>query len=98
MEDGTCTADSVFGFLLGQSLIMIPGGSSACIQLFDGSGSKIGSWLFQTGWRINFLGASLEYSTRLGTDLVVLHVGPVINGLPIAEEYCKRQTNSTPAC
>jgi hypothetical protein len=72
---------------LGQRLWSIPGGSSACVQLFDAAAKKMKSWCFQTGWRIDLGGASLEYSGDLGSDLLVVHTAPVINGQNIAKEY-----------
>ncbi|HWC98710.1 MAG TPA: hypothetical protein VG456_18245 [Candidatus Sulfopaludibacter sp.] len=73
--------------LLGEALSMIPGGSSACLQLFDAGARKIASSSFQIGWRSMPVDASLEYSRDAGTDFVVLHMTPVVNGRPIAKEY-----------
>jgi len=73
--------------LLGENLREIPGGISACVELFDGVGSKIGGWCFQAGWRALFVDASIEYSADLASDLIVLQVGRVINGRDIAKEY-----------
>jgi hypothetical protein len=66
---------------------MIPGGSSACLQLFDNRTRRIDSWSFQTGWRIDLVDASIEYSSDLESDLVILHTAHVINGRPVAREY-----------
>jgi hypothetical protein len=73
--------------LLGESLSSIPGGSSACLQLFDSRAKKINSWSFQTGWRINLVDASIEYSTDLASYLIILDTARAINGLNIAKEY-----------
>src|SRR5260370_20131823 len=73
--------------LLVESLMSIAGGSSACIQLFDSKAKKVNSWSFQTGWRIALVDGSIEYSSDLASDMIVLHTGPVINGLNIAKEY-----------
>jgi hypothetical protein len=73
--------------LLGESLAIIPGGSSACIQLFDAAAKRIEGLCFQTGWRITLVDASIEYSDSLASDLVVIHTAPVVNGLNIAREY-----------
>jgi hypothetical protein len=59
--------------LLGERMLSRPGGSSACIQLFDAGAKKIGSWSFHTGWRIDLMTASIEYSSDLASDLVILH-------------------------
>ena len=73
--------------LLGEDLGIIPGGTSACLQLFDADGKRIISRSFQTGWRNVLVDASIEYFTSLASDLVVLHTAAVINGRPIAKEY-----------
>jgi hypothetical protein len=73
--------------LLGQDLGIIPGGTSACFQLFDANGKRMISRCFQTGWRNTLAEASIDYSTNLASDLVVLHTHAVINGRPIAKEY-----------
>ena len=73
--------------LLGESLLLIPGGTSACIQLFDATPSLIGNQCFQTGWRNQLISASLEYSEELSSDLVVIRTVPVINGRDIRKEY-----------
>lgn len=73
--------------LLGDSLFIIPGGTSACIQLFDATPTLIRSECFLTGWRNQLTGASLEYSEELSADLVVLRTEPVINGRDIRKEY-----------
>ena len=73
--------------LLGKPEITIPGGSSAGLQLFDASGKKINSWYFQTGWRITFVSASIEFSSDLEADLIVLHMARFINGRNVAKEY-----------
>jgi hypothetical protein len=64
-------------FLLGAPLITIPGGSYACIQLFDASARRIGSWSFQAGWRIQLVDATFEYSAAVNDFLIVLHMAPV---------------------
>jgi hypothetical protein len=73
--------------LIGEPEMIIPGGSSACILLFDGASKRIGNWCFQTGWRISFDSASFEFSTDLGSDLIVLHMARFINGRNVAREY-----------
>lgn len=73
--------------LLGESLAIIPGGTSACIQLFDATRTLIRSRCFQTGWRNQLTSASLEYSEELNADLVVIRTTPVINGRDIRNEY-----------
>lgn len=78
---------TLYVVLLGQNLAMIPGGTSACIQLFDAGLTRIGSWSFQTGWRNLLIDASLESSPQVGADLLVLRTSPVINGRDIAKEY-----------
>ena len=74
-------------FLLGESLVLIPGGSSVCVQTFDGSAKRINSWSFQTGWRIALTGASIQYSNEIASDLIAIHTVPIVNGLNIAKEY-----------
>jgi len=73
--------------LFGEPMLTIPGGSSACVQLFDAAAKRIKGWCFQTGWRIDLVNASIEYSDKLGSDLIILHTGPVINGQNVAKEY-----------
>jgi len=74
-------------FLLGAPEVTVPGGSSAGLQLFDATANRINSWSFQTGWRITFDSASIEFSNDLETDLIVLHMVRFINGRNIAKEY-----------
>jgi hypothetical protein len=73
--------------LLGEDLALIPGGSSACVQIFDAVAIRINSWCFQTGWRITLVSAAIEYSNDLASDLIVLQMARVINGRHIAKEY-----------
>jgi hypothetical protein len=73
--------------LFGEKLLVHPGGSSACIQLFDGSARKINSWSFHTGWRIALVEASIEYSSDLASDLVVLHTAPEFGGAKEKEYF-----------
>jgi hypothetical protein len=72
--------------LLGENLLIIPGGSSAAIQLFDSTAKIIRSWSFQTGWRIGLSDASLERSAELDGDLLVIRTYRVINGRDVAKE------------
>jgi len=65
----------------------VPGGSSACVLLFDAASKRINNWCFQTGWRITLDSASFEFSTDLGSDLIVLHMARFINGRNVAKEY-----------
>ena len=67
--------------LLGEDAATIPGGSSACIEIFDAARKKVGSSWFQTGWRNIFVAGELE------NDMVVISTAPVINGRNIAKEY-----------
>jgi hypothetical protein len=73
--------------LLGESLILIPGGSSACVQLFDSTTRRINSWSFQVGWRADLYDASMEYSDDFTSDMIILRTAPVINGRNITKEY-----------
>lgn len=73
--------------LLGESMFGIPGGSSAAVLLFDPSGQRIRSWSFQTGWRINLVDATFEFSDDLACDLLTIQTARVINGRNIAREY-----------
>jgi hypothetical protein len=73
--------------LLGEPLIIIPGGSSARVQLLDRSGKSIGAWSFQAGWRLDPVDASIGYSKALESNLIVLSTARVINGRDIAKEY-----------
>jgi hypothetical protein len=72
--------------LLGEAEIIIPGGSTARIQLFDSAAKRINSWSFQTGWRITLDRASFEFSKDLDSDLIVLYTTPFINGRDVAKE------------
>jgi hypothetical protein len=73
--------------LLGEPEIIVPGGSSACVLLFDGASKRINSWCFQTGYRITLDSASFEFSSDLGSDVIVLHMVRFINGRNVAREY-----------
>jgi hypothetical protein len=73
--------------LLGEPEMIVPGGSSACVLLFDGASKRIRSWCFQTGWRISLDNASFEFSTDLASDVIVLHMFRFINGRNVAKEY-----------
>ncbi|HYL78716.1 MAG TPA: hypothetical protein VEU96_31285 [Bryobacteraceae bacterium] len=73
--------------LLVESEKAIPGGSSACVQLFDAAEKRIGSWCFQTGWRITPRDAYMEYSSELASDLMVIRTSRFINGRNIDKEY-----------
>lgn len=73
--------------LLGEQEVSVPGGSSACVELFDVTGNKINSWSFQTGWRGRLDSASIEFSNGLASDLIVLNMVRLINGRDIAKEY-----------
>src|SRR5262249_59297628 len=42
---------------------------------------------FETGWRVDLVDASIEYSKDLAADLIILHTAPVINGRNVAKEY-----------
>jgi hypothetical protein len=66
---------------------MIPGGSSACVQVFDATANKINTWWFKTGWRISLYDASIEYSAALASDLILLHTAPDVNGRNVVKEY-----------
>jgi len=72
--------------LLGEPEIMIPGGSSASVQLFDVTGRRIGNWCFQTGWRMDLRSASFEFSSNLGNSAIILGLARFINGRNIAKE------------
>jgi hypothetical protein len=73
--------------LLGAREVIVPGGSSACIVLFDGAPKRINAWCFQTGYRINLDSASFEFSTDLRSDLIALHMIRTVNGRDVAKEY-----------
>ena len=73
--------------LYGAGIWVIPSGSSACVHLLDAAGKKIKSWCFQTGWRIDLVNASFEYSGSLASDLLVLNTAQVVNGQNIRKEY-----------
>jgi hypothetical protein len=73
--------------LLGEPLILIPGGSSVCIQLFDVRGKRLNSWSFLTGWRLTLQEASIEFSSDLMSDVIVLKTARVVNGPNITREY-----------
>jgi hypothetical protein len=73
--------------LLGEPEIIVPGGSSACVLLFDRASKRINNWCFQTGHRITLDSASFDFSTDLGSDLIVLHMVRFANGRNVAKEY-----------
>lgn len=72
--------------LLGKREDVVPGNSSACLQLFDGKGARINNWCFQTGYRSQLVHASMQYSMALSADLIVLHMQHFL-GRPIAKEF-----------
>jgi hypothetical protein len=68
--------------LLREPPMGIPGGSSACIQVFESSAKRIGSWSFNTGWRRDVAGASIAFSNDLASYLIVLQmfaIGPDVS-------------------
>jgi hypothetical protein len=73
--------------LLGEDFGIVPGGTSACVQLFDSASKMTRSWSFQTGWRNQLTDASLAYSTELNTEMLVIRTTPLINGRRIVAEY-----------
>lgn len=73
--------------LLGEDALTIPGGSSACVQLFDSSLHRIKSWSFQTGWRNTITKALLAYYAEIGQNVIVLHTARYINGRNVAKQY-----------
>jgi hypothetical protein len=73
--------------LLGEPEMIIPGGSSACVFLFEGASKLINNWCFPTGYRITLDSASFEFSTDLGSDVISLHMVRFINGRNVAKEY-----------
>ncbi len=75
-----------YAVLLIESELTVPGGSSACIQLFDAASKRIESWSFHTGWRTTPVSASIEYSKGLKSDLIVLYMTPFVGGR-VAKEY-----------
>jgi hypothetical protein len=50
----------------------------------DVDAKRIGSWSFQTGWRINLVGATFEAASPITGDVVVLHMS---RGSDVAREY-----------
>jgi hypothetical protein len=56
--------------LLGGPEMIVPGGSSACVLLFDGASKRISSWCFQTGWRISLDSASFENTAEERASLL----------------------------
>jgi hypothetical protein len=71
--------------LLGEDLMIVPGGTSAYVLLLDNVPVTIRRWSFQTGWRSVLKDASLEQSTDRDRDLLVIHTSPVVNGRDIAK-------------
>ena len=83
----TDDGQSRYVVLLGAPEWMIPGNSSACVAVFDGRGSRLRSWCFQTGWRGTLRSASLGYYKQTEHDLIVINMSRFINGRNIAKEY-----------
>jgi hypothetical protein len=77
----------VISFFSAKKEMMVPGGSSARVELFDANAKEMKSWSFPTGWRVTFDSASIEYSNDLGSNLIVFHMIRFINGRDIAKEY-----------
>lgn len=67
--------------------LIIPGKSTACIQLFDAAAKRIYSWSFPTGWRMTPASVSMEFSREAGAELIVFRMDQYVNGRPIAKEY-----------
>jgi hypothetical protein len=73
--------------LLVESEMSVPGDSSACIRLFDGAARMIASWSFPTGHRMTPTRASMNFSSELEGDLIVIEMGRFINGRDVGREY-----------
>ncbi|MFN7923955.1 MAG: hypothetical protein U0Q16_27890 [Bryobacteraceae bacterium] len=73
--------------LLAESVMVIPGGSTARVVLLDAGGRQILGRSFQTGWRMTPGRATFRYSPGLGRDLVALDMERFANGRNIAREY-----------
>lgn len=71
----------------GQPIFMIPGTSRAKIHIFSEDGKELSVYEFSTGWRINLYSAKLSFNKLLGTQVIVLSTGPVINGRDVAKQY-----------
>ncbi len=69
------------------SEVIVPGGSSACVQIFDSVGIRLNTWCFQTGNRMTPEAAAFEYSYSLHSDVIVLNMTRFINGYDIAKEF-----------
>ena len=67
--------------------LMVPGGSSACLQTFDKSGNRLLTSCFQSGWRMTPESASLEFSRDAVSEVLVLHLSQFIGGYDIARQY-----------
>ena len=72
--------------LLGETVFVFPGGSSACIQLFDAAAKRIHSWSFLTGWRLDLGSASIKSSTDVAGDTIVFQMKRYM-GRNVAKEY-----------
>lgn len=72
---------------LAETLVIIPGESSACVLLLDGKLQRLGNWCFQTGWRLSPTRASFEFSAALGCDLLTLEITRYVNGCNVTKEY-----------
>jgi hypothetical protein len=73
--------------LLVESEAIVPGGSTACVQLFDGSAKKLGSWSFRTGHRMTPTKAAMKFFPDIGSDLVVIDMEQYVNGRDVGREY-----------
>lgn len=74
---------------LAEDLSIIPGGSSACVVMLYAATlqRRRDTWCFQTGWRIYPNDVTFEFSSDLGSDVIVLHIARYVNGPDISKEY-----------
>lgn len=71
----------------GRPCVVIPGASFAAIHLYDENGSKIDSWTFSTGWRIDLVNAKYSKSDELDIMLITINSQYCRNGRDVAKQY-----------
>ncbi|NJK90694.1 MAG: hypothetical protein HC904_01985 [Blastochloris sp.] len=81
------TPETRYVVFSGQTIVIIPGYSSASILLVSESGEEIGSWKFLTGWRINIQSASTSYDHKLEAQIITVSTARAINGRDVAKQY-----------
>lgn len=60
--------------------VIVPGNSTAVVQVLDAAAKPIASWPFQAGYRMTPASASIHFSPETGSDLIAIEMTRYING------------------